>query len=68
MPTMTGDMLSVELMKIRPGIPVILCTGYSKKITDKAASAMGIKGFAYKPIVKADLARTVRRVLDEGED
>jgi two-component system, cell cycle sensor histidine kinase and response regulator CckA len=64
MPNMTGDTLSVELMKIRPGIPVILCTGYSKKITDKAASAMGIKGFAYKPIVKADLARTVREVLD----
>jgi PAS domain S-box-containing protein len=64
MPNMTGDTLSVELMKIRPGIPVILCTGYSKKITDKAASAMGIKGFAYKPIVKADLAKTVREVLD----
>jgi len=64
MPNMTGDTLSMEMIKIRPGIPIILCTGYSKKITDKAASAMGIKGFAYKPIVKADLAKTVREVLD----
>ena len=31
MPNLTGDKLAVELMKIRPGIPIILCTGYSKK-------------------------------------
>ena len=27
---------------------------------------VGIKAFAYKPIVKADLAETVRKVLDEA--
>ncbi len=64
MPNMTGDKLAVELMKIRPDIPVILCTGYSKKISDDSATAIGIKAFAYKPIVKADLAKTVRKVLD----
>ena len=55
MPNMTGDKLAVELMKIRPDIPVILCTGYSKKISDETASEIGIKAFAYKPVVKADL-------------
>ena len=65
MPGMTGDNLAVELLKIRPDIPVILCTGYSRKISDKTASKMGIKAFAYKPITKADLAKTVRRVLNE---
>ena len=64
MPNMTGDNLAVELMKIRPDIPVILCTGYSKKISDERAAEIGIKAFAYKPIVKADLAKTVREVLD----
>jgi len=66
MPNMTGDRLAIELMKIRPDIPVILCTGYSKKISDESASEMGIKAFVYKPIVKADLAKTVRKVLDEA--
>ncbi len=68
MPTMTGDQLSAELMKIRPDIPMILCTGYSNKISEQSAIEIGIKAFAYKPIVKADLAVTVRRVLDETKN
>ena len=66
MPHMTGDVLATELMIIRPDIPVILCTGYSKKISDKTALENGIKAFAYKPITKADMAKTVRKVLDEA--
>jgi CheY-like chemotaxis protein len=65
MPNMTGDKLAGELMKIRSDISVILCTGYSKKISEESAAEIGIKAFAYKPIVKADLAKTVRKVLDE---
>jgi len=65
MPNMTGDKLAVELMKIRQDVPVILCTGFSKKISDERVSEMGIKAVAYKPIVKADLAKTVRKVLDD---
>ena len=37
MPNMTGDSLAIELMKIRSDIPVILCTGYSKKISNGSA-------------------------------
>lgn len=66
MPNMTGDKLAIELMKIRSDIPVILCTGYSKKMSEETASKIGIKALAYKPIVKADLAKTVRKVLDEA--
>jgi len=64
MPNMTGDELAIELLSIRRDILIILCTGYSNKISDEAALKIGIKAFAYKPIVKADLAKTVRRVLD----
>jgi len=67
MPNMTGDNLAVELMKIRPDIPIILFTGYSKKISDEKAKEIGIKAFAYKPIVKVDLAKTVRKVLDDAK-
>ena len=67
MPNLTGDKLAVELMKIRPDIPVILCTGYSKKISDETATEIGIKAFIYKPVVKAELAKTVRKVLDEAQ-
>lgn len=67
MPNMTGDVLAMELIALRSDIPVILSTGYSKKISDEKASQIGIKAFAYKPMVKADLAKTVRKVLDEAK-
>ncbi len=67
MPDLTGDKLAVELMKIRRDIPVILCTGYSKKISDDTASEIGIKAFAYKPMATADLAKAIRKVLDEAK-
>ena len=67
MPNLTGDQMAVEMMKIRPDISVIICTGYSKKISKETASKIGIKGFAYKPVVTSDLAKTVRKVLDEAK-
>ncbi len=65
MPGMTGKKLAEELMKIRPDIPIILCTGYSKDISEEQAKEMGIKAFAMKPLARRDLADTIRKVLDE---
>ena len=62
---MTGKTLQ-SMIRLRQNIPVILCTGYSKKISDEMAIEIGSNAFAYKPIVKADLAKTVRKVLDEN--
>ena len=67
MPNMTGDKLAGEMMKVRPDIPVILCTGYSKKMSEESAAVIGIKAFSYKPIVNSDLAKIVRKVLDESK-
>ena len=63
MPKMTGDKLARELMKIRPDIPVILCTGFSPKISEEKAKEIGIKAFAMKPLVGRDMANTVRKAL-----
>ena len=68
MPNMTGEQLAAELMKIRPDIPVVLCTGYSKKISEESITGIGIKALLYKPVLKADLAKTVRKVLDESNN
>ncbi len=63
MPNMTGETLAEKMMDIRSDIPVILCTGYSEKITRKQASEMGIQCFLMKPLVMRDLATTVRQAL-----
>ncbi len=64
MPKMTGDELASALLKINADLSIILCTGYSAKISAEAALKMGIKAFIHKPIVEADLANIVRNVLD----
>ncbi|MCD4716184.1 MAG: PAS domain S-box protein, partial [Desulfobacterales bacterium] len=65
MPQMTGDKLAMELIRLRPNIPIILCTGYSGYISEEKAKNMGFRAFAMKPLVLRDLAKTVRKVLDE---
>ncbi len=64
MPKITGDRLAQSLMDINPQIPVILCTGFNEAITEEKALSMGIDKFVMKPIVKDELAYTIRTVLD----
>ena len=64
MPKMTGDQLARRMMDIKPQIPVILCTGFNETISEEKALAMGIDKFVMKPIVKDELASTIRTVLD----
>jgi PAS domain S-box-containing protein len=65
MPKMTGDELAKELLKIRPDIPVILCTGFSARMSDEKARELGIKAFIMKPTLIQEIARTIRKVLGE---
>jgi CheY-like chemotaxis protein len=67
MPFMTGEDLGKELMRIRPDIPVILCTGYSDMVSSEKAAAMGFRGFIMKPFNVREGAELVRRVLDEKQ-
>ncbi len=64
MPNMTGDKLARAMMKIRPDIPIILCTGFSERITEKNAGEIGIKKLAMKPLVIRYLAEAIREVLE----
>jgi CheY-like chemotaxis protein len=67
MPNLTGDKLATKLKSIKPGIPVIICTGFSVKIDEKKAKALGINGCLMKPVIKSELAQMVRKVLDEAK-
>ncbi|MFH1102811.1 MAG: PAS domain S-box protein [Pseudomonadota bacterium] len=67
MPKMSGDRLAQELMKIRPNLPFILCTGYSERISEEKALELGIKAYIMKPFEIPKLAKTVRKVLDEAK-
>jgi len=45
MPNISGDKLASELIKIRPDIPILLCTGFSERMPEERAAVLGIKGF-----------------------
>ena len=64
MPRMTGDKLTQEILKIRPDMPIILCTGYSNRISEERAQKLGIRKYIEKPIEMETLAKSVREVLD----
>ena len=64
MPDMTGLELAEKLLQIRADLPIILCSGFSEKVTHDKAMATGIREFITKPIDLGEMAKIVRRVLD----
>ncbi|HPG42010.1 MAG TPA: two-component regulator propeller domain-containing protein [bacterium] len=64
MPNLTGADLSKEILRIRPDMPIILCTGYSESITQEKALALGIREFILKPLTMTTIASAIRRSLD----
>ena len=64
MPRMTGDTLALELKWRRPELPVILCTGYSEKLTPEVVAELGVDAFVMKPVSPARLSQIMREVLD----
>ncbi len=63
MPNLSGVEMAQEILKIKPNMPIILCSGYSSVITEEGALALGIKKYAIKPVDRTTLAQIVREVL-----
>jgi len=66
MPKLTGADLATEILRLRPGMPIVICTGHSELIDPEKAKAMGIKAYLPKPITRVGLAKAVRVALDES--
>jgi PAS domain S-box-containing protein len=64
MPGMTGDRLIQRCRRIRPDLPVILCTGSEQQLSEADARSQGITDFVLKPLMINDLAHMIRRTLD----
>lgn len=64
MPKMTGESLVREIHKIRPSMPIILCTGHSERISEDSVKGFGLAKYLQKPLDLQSLALSVRDVLD----
>jgi CheY-like chemotaxis protein/anti-sigma regulatory factor (Ser/Thr protein kinase) len=64
MPLMTGVDLCMQVKKIRPDMPVVLCTGYSDQVNDEILKQAGVDEFFLKPVTLQGLSQVVRQALD----
>lgn len=67
MPQMSGDQLADELVRLRPDIPIILCTGFGPGFRSALSSlemrSEGIREVVMKPFDRTDMAAAIRRAL-----
>jgi PAS domain S-box-containing protein len=68
MPKMTGSKLAENLIRIRPDIPIILCTGHSSLIDEEKARQLGIAAYMMKPLSMAEIAKTIRKLMDQKKE
>ncbi len=64
MPNISGVELVERILKIRPEMPVVLCTGNSERISAEKAKKIGLRALCMKPLEVKELVTIVRDVLD----
>ena len=68
MPKINGFQLAERVRKIRPEIPIIMCSGFVEKNDYHRMAQANINRFILKPFRKQNLAETVRSVLNGEKD
>ncbi len=66
MPKMTGLDLAADAHDIRPDLPILILTGFSKQLSLEKASRYGVRKLIAKPVLRRRLAADIRQVLDEA--
>ena len=64
MPGLSGDQLARQMLAIRAGTPIIVCTGFSEIFDPERAQAIGVRRTLLKPLTMEALAQAVREVLE----
>jgi len=66
-PHLTGFDVIEEIRRIRPGMPVILCSGFQEKEDSGKIKALGNSQLLGKPVNMSDMSRAIRQML-AGKD
>ena len=68
MPKMNGATLAEKAMRANPDLPVIICTGYSNRITKEEIRRLGVKALVYKPLSVPSIASEIRKIFNHEEE
>jgi len=63
LPGLRGDQLVEALLALRPGLPVLIWTGFSERLDDQGARALGARALLLKPLDVPQLEAAVRAAL-----
>lgn len=63
MPHLTGLDLAREIFRIRPDLPIVLCSGFSDLVAVEKARAFGVRAVIPKPLVIKKVAQTLQNLL-----
>jgi signal transduction histidine kinase/ActR/RegA family two-component response regulator len=66
MPNISGTELAMMMKKIRPGLRVIIITGYADNLSEETLSQSGISEVILKPMILDDFSKVIRKVLDNN--
>jgi CheY-like chemotaxis protein len=66
MPRLTGLQLAKLVTRMRPGVPVILCTGYGEDLKPRELEAAGVRTLAKKPVEPHQLRELLAAALLTG--
>ena len=66
MPKLTGLELGRAIHKVRPGAPVIICTGYSEQMNEESAAREGFSNFLMKPLQDRELLAAIEHALEQS--
>ena len=65
MPEMTGDVLIGHLRRLRPDIPIILCSGFYKDLDMGHIQVLEVDAFLPKPVTFEDLSQAIQDALHQ---
>lgn len=65
MPVMTGEEFITEVRKIRPHVPVVVCSGYLDEEALERLHALQVAEVVYKPVSIATLSGVLHRLFPE---
>lgn len=64
MPVLAGDRFAQEAKKIRPDIPILLCTGDPSVMSEQELEKLGVKDILSKPYSQREIAEKIKKVLE----
>jgi DNA-binding NtrC family response regulator len=65
MPEMNGYELIGECLRLQPGFPSILCSGYRERVEGENLDELGHTAFILKPLDWRELSRTIQQEINK---